>query len=211
MILISQSGRPTAAAVEATPMRKVWPLRLWKGSPARRTISHGREMTADLARSLLDWKEKRGPEGSATSWKECCIAVTAQTWEPVRAMKRDWPNRKESVLKDRSVTTSCCAEARLGTNDTHPVRKKVSQIENNKWESLGVWIRYNGEIRKGVTESETAEAVYFCRGRWRAESWQRRPIGPGGIAWPVRREAAAAAEWGTWHVRREDQLGLLKL
>ena len=76
-------------------------------------------------------------------------------------MKRDWPNRKESVLKDRSVTTSCCAEARLGTNDTHPVRKKVSQIENNKWESLGVWIRYNGEIRKGVTESETAEAVYF--------------------------------------------------
>ena len=57
MILISQSGRPTAAAVEATPMR----------SPARRTISRGREMTADLARSLLDWKEKRGPERGAKS------------------------------------------------------------------------------------------------------------------------------------------------
>ena len=27
--LISQSGKPAAAAVEATPTRKLWPLRLW--------------------------------------------------------------------------------------------------------------------------------------------------------------------------------------
>ena len=65
MILISQSGRPTAAAVEATPTRKVWPLRLWKGSPTRRTISRRREMTADLVRSLPDWKKKRG------AWRGC--------------------------------------------------------------------------------------------------------------------------------------------
>ena len=65
MLLISQSGRPTAAAVEAAPTRKVWPLRLWKGSPTRRTISRRREMTADLVRSLSDWKEKRG------AWRGC--------------------------------------------------------------------------------------------------------------------------------------------
>ena len=45
---------------------------------------------------------------------------------------------------------------------------------------------------KGLLRARLLKQFISRRGRWRAESWQRRPIGLGGIAWPVRREAACS-------------------
>ena len=56
--LINQSGKSAAAAVKATPIRKLCPLRELYGRPTWRAASLRRLMTADLVSRRPDWKEK---------------------------------------------------------------------------------------------------------------------------------------------------------
>ena len=52
------------------------------------------------------------------------------------------------------------------------------------------------KTEKGLLRARLLRHFISCRGRWRAESWQCRPIGLGGMHDRMRREAAAAAHVG---------------
>ena len=80
---------------------------------------------------------------------------------------------------------------------THIQYVSKSNREQYLWISLYVNSLQREKTEKGLLRARLLRHFISCRGRWRAESWQRRPI----VQWAashdrMRREAAAAA-----HVR----------